>query len=116
MINDEESNFDPTDFFLHRGGHDSDSRGAYINANRSAAVETGRGRGLRDLVNAPFTIVGDDQFFKHLYEYHQGCGFLCVVLTQISYILTVLFTITFSTFLMTCVDWKGIHEKRKTDL
>lgn len=114
MINDEESNIDPTDFFLHRGGHEYEHQRARVYTNYDTA--SSRSRGLRDLVNAPFTIVGDDQFFQHLYEYHQGCGFLCIVLTQISYILTVLFTITFSTFLMTCVDWKGIHDKRKTDL
>jgi len=67
-------------------------------------------------MNVPFTMVPDDMFFKDLYEYHQGSGFLCILLTHICYLLTVLFMILFSTFLLQCVDWKGIHDGQKDTL
>jgi autophagy-related protein 9 len=112
MIPDDESNVDPTDFFLYRGSHESETTRLFPNANRANPVAQS-GHNFRDLVNAPFILVGNDQFFKHLYAYYQGSGLICIAMTQICYLLTVLFTILFSTFLMTCVDWKGIHENRK---
>jgi len=119
-----ESTFDPSDFYLYRGGSPSTTRrGEYMIAQRdeSALYIDHADRhvpqtisNLRDLANTPFTIVGDDQFFRHLYKYHQGSGLICIILNSVCYVLTVLFTILFSTFLLTCVDWKGIHEGRKT--
>lgn len=114
---DEESNFDPADFFLHKGGHEENID--HRNDRGYEPVNDSFGS-LRDFVNSPFntpfTISGDDLFFKHLYEYHQGSGLICIFLTEICYLLTVLFSILFSTFLMTCVDWKSIHDGRKNNL
>ena len=110
---DEESNFDPAEFYIHR----SDGYGRIpADDNTSPRAMGNTFPGLKDLVNAPFTIVGDDQFFKLLYKYHQGSGFFCILLTEIFYLLTVLFTITFSTFLMTCVDWTSLHLGDKNNL
>ena len=113
MLHDEESNFDPSEFFLHKGGSASDN----VLQNRDSYVFRGIGSlNIKDAINAPFTIVGNDQFFQHLYEYHQGSGLVCIFLNEICYILTVLFTILFSTFLTTCVDWKSIHDGKNTTL
>lgn len=65
---------------------------------------------------APFTIVGDDELFQHLYKYHRGGGFSCIILTELSYLFTVLFTIIFSTFLLTCVDWTALQSGSKRKL
>jgi hypothetical protein len=49
-----------------------------------------------------------DIFFKRLYNYYQKKGYYCIILSQVCYILTILFSIIFSTFVSVCVDWKGI--------
>ena len=74
-------------------------------------------RGLGNvMVETPFTIVGNDQFFRLLYDYHQGSGFICILLSQIFYVLSVLFTLIFSTFLLTCVDWDSMQKGEKDNL
>ena len=76
-------------------------------------VSAEHGRGLME---TPFTIVGNDMFFKHLYEYQQGGGFTCILITHICYVLTVLFAITLSTFILTCVDWTSLMKREHTDI
>lgn len=57
-----------------------------------------------------------DIFFKRLYNYFQKKGYYCIILSQVCYILTILFSIIFSTFVSVCVDWKGIHNGDKKTL
>jgi hypothetical protein len=101
-MNEDEFNFDPAEFLIQKDARTS--RRKRNEANFKVANE-----------DTPFTIVGNDSFFKLLYQFHQGSGFFCIVLTHVCHLLTVLFTILFSTFLTTCVDWKSIHngEKKK---
>lgn len=103
MDSDTESNLDPGDRFLYR-------------PKENISHEESDHLLEKDYVESSFTIIGNDLFFKNIYEYHQGSGFLCILLTNFSYLSTVLFTICFSTFLTTCVDWKSIHEGTKKNL
>jgi autophagy-related protein 9 len=57
-----------------------------------------------------------DSFFRNLYDYHQKSGFFCILLAQFLYVLTILFTILFSTFISTCVDWNSIRNGTRKDL
>ncbi|RKO93129.1 autophagy protein Apg9-domain-containing protein, partial [Blyttiomyces helicus] len=54
--------------------------------------------------------IENDTFFRQLYDYYLGSGFVCIILSEVCSLLTYLFTITFSTFLATCVDWETIHK------
>lgn len=90
-----ESNFDPSDFY-------STAQSRFIDTPTNNQI--------------PFTLIGNDKFFQALYAYHQSCGLVCVILKQICYLLTVLFSILFSGFLTTCVDWKSIHDGSSHDL
>lgn len=58
----------------------------------------------------------NDKFFKNLYSFHQKSGFLPILISQICYLLTILFSLIFSTFITMCVDWKSIHDGTKKDL
>ena len=86
----EESNFDPSEFYS------------------SAQSRFDDNLPLRNGI--PFTIIGNDKLFQALYTYHQNSGITCIILKNICYILTVLFSILSSTFLSTCVNWKAIQD------
>jgi autophagy-related protein 9 len=55
-----------------------------------------------------------DSFFQRIYSYHQKKGFYCIVLGQLCYILTVLFSISFSSFITICVNWKSINSETES--
>ncbi|VDK56497.1 unnamed protein product [Anisakis simplex] len=46
-----------------------------------------------------------DQFFTRVYEYHQGGGLMCIFLSYIFSLLQFIFVVSFSTFLLQCVDY-----------
>uniref|UniRef100_A0A915C9M6 Autophagy-related protein 9 n=4 Tax=Parascaris univalens TaxID=6257 RepID=A0A915C9M6_PARUN len=46
-----------------------------------------------------------DQFFTRVYEYHQGGGLTCICVSHILSLLQFVFVVSFSTFLLQCVDY-----------
>ncbi len=46
-----------------------------------------------------------DEFFTRVYHYHQRSGFVCMVLQDVLQIIQFLFVVTFSTFLIKCVNY-----------
>ena len=58
----------------------------------------------------------NDAFFKKLYIFYRKAGLWPIMLSQICYLLTVLFSLLFTTFITICVDWKSIHNGSKKDL
>ena len=53
-----------------------------------------------------------DAFFLKIYSYYVGNGFVCSVLSRLTGLVNLGFTICFSTFLMIYVDWSGIMSCR----
>uniref|UniRef100_A0A1I7T9X6 Autophagy-related protein 9 n=1 Tax=Caenorhabditis tropicalis TaxID=1561998 RepID=A0A1I7T9X6_9PELO len=47
-----------------------------------------------------------DEFFTHIYEYHQNGGYLCIILQRIFSLLQFVFVMSFSTFFTQCVDYE----------
>lgn len=56
-----------------------------------------------------------DSVFQLLYAYHQGKGFACLFLSKLTFVLTVLFCIMLSTFVLTCVDWDALGRQQSGD-
>lgn len=54
-----------------------------------------------------------DKFFKKLYKYHQNSGFICILVSQIFYILTISFSISITFFMTSCVDWDKLNDQEK---
>uniref|UniRef100_A0A9J2PRH8 Autophagy-related protein 9 n=1 Tax=Ascaris lumbricoides TaxID=6252 RepID=A0A9J2PRH8_ASCLU len=46
-----------------------------------------------------------DQFFTRVYEYHQGGGLTCICVSHILSLLQFVFVVSFSTFLLQCIDY-----------
>ncbi|VDM46992.1 unnamed protein product [Toxocara canis] len=46
-----------------------------------------------------------DQFFTRVYEYHQGGGLMCICMSYVLSLLQFVFVVSFSTFLLQCVDY-----------
>jgi autophagy-related protein 9 len=106
---EEQSILDPQEFF-NSGSFPSSFNNPTITVPYDEDEDGGSER------QTPFTIVGNDELFKHLYEFQQGNGFRCILITQTCYVLTVLSTILFSTFLISCVDWTGLDDGTHQDL
>ncbi|KAI9320896.1 APG9-domain-containing protein [Dichotomocladium elegans] len=49
-----------------------------------------------------------DDFFKRVYAYHQGRGMYCILLSRFLNLMTLAFVISFSVFLVGCVDYAEI--------
>ncbi|NWI07000.1 ATG9A protein, partial [Tichodroma muraria] len=56
---------------------------------------------LRGLLNPP-----------HIYQFHQRNGFACVLLSDVLELVQFLFVVTFSTFLLCCVDYDVLFATR----
>ncbi|PIC24264.1 hypothetical protein B9Z55_017667 [Caenorhabditis nigoni] len=46
-----------------------------------------------------------DEFFTHIYEYHQNGGYLCIVLQKLFSLLQFIFVMSFTTFFTQCVNY-----------
>ncbi|XP_016161153.1 PREDICTED: autophagy-related protein 9A-like [Ficedula albicollis] len=53
-----------------------------------------------------------DSFFTKIYQFHQRNGFACVLLSDVLELLQFLFVVTFSTFLLCCVDYDVLFATR----
>ncbi|XP_032937372.1 autophagy-related protein 9B isoform X1 [Catharus ustulatus] len=53
-----------------------------------------------------------DSFFTKIYQFHQRNGFACVLLSDILELVQFLFVVTFSTFLLCCVDYDVLFATR----
>lgn len=47
-----------------------------------------------------------DEFFTHIYEYHQNGGYLCIVLQKAFSLLQFVFVMSFTTFFTQCVNYE----------
>ncbi|KAI8999475.1 autophagy protein Apg9-domain-containing protein [Gaertneriomyces semiglobifer] len=47
-----------------------------------------------------------------MYQFFNGKGFYCIILTKLTNLLTSAFVVAFSTFLFGCVDYSLVHEKK----
>lgn len=53
-----------------------------------------------------------DNFFTRIYHFHQKNGFACMMLTEFFELVQLLFVITFTTFLVNCVDYDVLFANR----
>ena len=53
-----------------------------------------------------------DQFYRTLYEYYSGRGLWTIVMAKLLNLMTMLFVVSFATFLVGCVDHTGISSSR----
>ncbi|XP_057901418.1 autophagy-related protein 9B isoform X2 [Melospiza georgiana] len=53
-----------------------------------------------------------DSFFTKIYQFHQRNGFACVLLSDVLELVQFLFVVTFSTFLLCCVDYDVLFATR----
>ncbi|CAG0891616.1 unnamed protein product, partial [Cyprideis torosa] len=53
-----------------------------------------------------------DAFFTRVYQYHQRRGFLCMSLQEILELVQFVFVVSFSTFLLRCVDYKILFKDK----
>lgn len=53
-----------------------------------------------------------DNFFIRIYHFHQKNGFSCMLLTEVFELVQFLFVVTFTTFLVTCVDYDVLFANR----
>eukprot|EP00501_MAST-03F_sp_TOSAG23-6_P001855 GSMAST32.ASY1.ANO1.1933.1 assembled CDS len=49
-----------------------------------------------------------DQFFQEMYKYYREKGFVCMVLTRLTNLASLAFTIAFSTFVFLFVNWSNL--------
>ncbi|KAJ3258437.1 autophagy protein atg9 [Boothiomyces macroporosus] len=56
-----------------------------------------------------------DSFLTRIYNYYEGKGFVCIILNQITDLLTVLFIVVLCTFLGECIDYSLIHDSKKLE-
>ncbi|KRZ15172.1 Autophagy-related protein 9A [Trichinella zimbabwensis] len=54
-----------------------------------------------------------DEFFFHVYEYHQRQGLSCIVLSDVLELIQYIFVVSFSTALIGCVDYKLLFQGRQ---
>jgi len=59
-------------------------------------METARWNHIEDL----------DAFFARIYHYHQNHGFTCMMLQESLELLQFVFVVSFSSFLLKCVDYQ----------
>lgn len=76
---------------LHEGG-DQEESGVLIHV---AEPSRARWNHIEDL----------DSFFSRMYRYHQRHGFLCMVLQEVLELVQFLFVVSFTTFLLYCVNY-----------
>ncbi|CAL9688569.1 unnamed protein product [Knipowitschia caucasica] len=65
--------------------------------------------GLKDSWNH---IENLDNFFTRIYHFHQKNGFACMMLTEFFELIQFLFVVTFSTFLVNCVEYDVLFANR----
>ena len=53
-----------------------------------------------------------DLFLTSLYSYYTGKGFFCILHSQITKLLIILFMMGFSTFVTSCIDYSLVHSKK----
>lgn len=53
-----------------------------------------------------------DNFFTRIYHFHQKNGFACMMLTEFFELVQLLFVVTFTTFLVNCVDYDVLFANR----
>ncbi|KAG2188048.1 hypothetical protein INT44_000799 [Umbelopsis vinacea] len=58
-------------------------------------------------------IANMDHFFQRVYSYYLGKGYYCILLAKVLNLLTLAFTIIFSTFLVGCVNYSEIPSHTK---
>jgi hypothetical protein len=54
-----------------------------------------------------------DEFLTRIYDYYQGKGLICIVIEQITDLLTVAFVVGLSIFLSECIDYSKISSTKK---
>jgi hypothetical protein len=54
-----------------------------------------------------------DEFLTRIYDFYKGKGLLCIVIEQITDLLTVAFVVSLSIFLSECVDYSKISSTKK---
>mmetsp|Transcript_14643 Transcript_14643/g.17101 ORF Transcript_14643/g.17101 Transcript_14643/m.17101 type:complete len:734 (-) Transcript_14643:1005-3206(-) len=86
---------------------------------KSLEVESDQEPGFMDTLNnydldenehGFFPVSNLDEFFVRLYVYYRGGGFSCIVADKITWMITLGFTIIFSTFLLGFLNWEHILE------
>lgn len=53
-----------------------------------------------------------DHFFKRIYHFHQKNGFACMMLSEFFELIQLLFVVTFTTFLVNCVEYDVLFANR----
>ncbi|CAN0155166.1 unnamed protein product, partial [Hapterophycus canaliculatus] len=56
-----------------------------------------------------------DAFFANMYSYYHRGGLLSIVSSGVAHLLILAFTVLFSTFLLSFVDWKALLSCRDED-
>lgn len=54
-----------------------------------------------------------DSFLREIYDYYLGKGFYCIILSRILNMATILFVVTFSTYLTSCIDYSKISSSSR---
>ncbi|CAM9743593.1 unnamed protein product, partial [Laminaria digitata] len=71
--------------------------------------EEGAGGGQEPLLADDWGAVENlDTFFTNMYKYYHNRGLLSIVSTGVAHLLILAFTVLFSTFLLSFVDWKAL--------
>jgi|UniRef100_A0AC35GGN3 autophagy-related protein 9 len=76
---------------------------------RQSSLSISRGPGQWDHIE------NLDEFFQLVYKYHQGSGYLCILLRNCFTLFQLIFVVAFSTFLMECVDYNVLFNNTPLD-
>jgi hypothetical protein len=63
---------------------------------------------MREEKTETLNVANLDAFFSQLYEYYLEKGFWCIVVSRVTNLFTVAFTIIFSCFLLVFIDWVAL--------
>ncbi|CAM9846126.1 unnamed protein product, partial [Scytosiphon promiscuus] len=78
--------------------------------------EAGEGEGHEPLLADDWGAVENlDAFFANMYSYYHRGGLLSIVSSGVAHLLILAFTVLFSTFLLSFVDWKALLSCRDED-
>lgn len=56
-----------------------------------------------------------DSFLREIYDYYLGNGFYCILLSRALNMATILFVVSFSTYLSTCIDYSKIRSSSRLE-
>jgi hypothetical protein len=104
----------PSMFFEQRPLIDTQVRERPVDVNQRRPIPLLRKRIQEQKIIENWNdVVQIDEFLVRIYEYYQGKGLICIILEQITNLLTVAFVVGLTIFLSQCIEYSQISPSKK---